>query len=278
MDKFHLQFWFLAGDFFHLFIIALFQQAPRMQLSSSKTFWLTFQPPWRILPRCARHPHGPNKLWCQLFHLSLALSSCLVQSSTTVPFQNDSLPFHLCHLCHCWSISVHFNWHPFLRSINLCLLVPCTLLVQANSDDFRTFFLGRHDVVFVKVFAHGKCSKRSRMNYGKERVDQKHTSMTHACYWIRTRNVNRSLHDDVQVFALVWRTRSYGRTIMKRANGRSWYRWCAFLLRLMMWRSMIALAKLRSDAFLWTAKPRILSCSCTWWTTLSGSFVVSSVL
>ena len=104
-------------------------------LSSSTAFRLLCQLPWCNLPQCVQFSHSSNKLGRHLCNLSLALFllSCL-RSWTTVPFQHNSLLFHLCR---CSSISVHSNWDPVLRSIHLWLLFPCTLLALRVQMLFR---------------------------------------------------------------------------------------------------------------------------------------------
>ena len=129
----------LAGDVLPLLILALLQQTPRMQLIFAFTHFFTDVSSCLLQQRSdsCSHPldaicrdvpsfltaSANSDITVATFSLALHLRSC-PRSWTTVPFQHDSLLFHLFHFR---SISVRLNWDPFLRSIHFasCSILHC---------------------------------------------------------------------------------------------------------------------------------------------------------
>ena len=128
---------------------------------------------------------------------------------------------------------VFFSAYFYCRSLSVFSLfvVPFANRVLLRcSPYFSSFFLVL--MFFTSLFfdAMTWCSRgwlrKVNVKAYKNEARKERTKPKDVCH--RMRNVIRSLREDVQVFASGWRTRVNGRTVTKRSNGRSWYRWCAF--------------------------------------------------
>ena len=173
-------------------------------------------------------------------HLTSKISQREYFFCTSLPLYCPSffIIFRMCHLfLFVFLSSLFFNVFSFFftayfycRSLSLCVfslfVVPFANRVFLRfSPYFPSFLLVLMFFTSLCFFdAMTWCSRGWLRKVKCQRKER--TKPKHVCH--RMRNVIRSLREDVQVFASGWRTRVNGRTITKRANGRSWYRWCAF--------------------------------------------------